>query len=531
MTKSSISRLVGLILLVMSFGNPLEALPYRSHRHSTRSHKKKRLLFHKPLIFQRKFAQTQTKKTVKNALKTTATIKTTIAPSSTLQATLSNVPKLPPREDTSQEVRSLRWVYKRATRGNLDLKMLRQRLVQAKLMKEKAWAILKPSLMLQAGYTRHQAEVTFDPMKGLTSALSKLPIPPSSKKDLTSQKSDPVVITPLNQLTLALQLNWNFFNLQSIPMLQSVDLGYHQALQNAKRIRRDLLFNLTRAYYNTLLAEGLVSITRQSWQNSYNHFQIALERYKAGLWTELKVMRAKLDVVKARQNWLNARNSLRKTKLSLAALLNIKKFPYQTARPKPIALPDKSREDWLKIARRHRLELKVKKLALSIARKKITQIWMKFFPTVSLGSGFRMSNSGGFSGDKTQWNISLNAKFPIYLGGSRYVELREAHSKYRQAQIDYEKTQRNIAKEIDQVLLDLRNAKATLLVARTQLQIAQRSFLLYQQRYKAGLATPVALSDAQTQLMAAQIAHLRAKLNLDLVALSLQRAAGLFHPK
>ena len=543
MLKLLIHKFIILIVFLTGFSSVVEALPYRSQHNKrivrktrfSKTHKQRkieRLYRHRRLHFYRKFAKNNN-----IILKKTSKKKQTINFKLAMKKVhfpkikkLEGVQKLPPRQDANKSIRSLASVYEIAKKRNLDLKMLRQRLIQANLMKAKAWAALKPTLQLQGNYTRNQKEVTFDPTKGLTSALGALPLPPETKKQLTYQQSEPTVMTPLNQLSLNLRLNWNFFNLQTLPLIQSVYLGYRQIRQNVKQTKRDLLFTIARAYYNTLLADGLINITRRAWLSSYKHYSIALERYNAGLWTEVKVMRAKLDVVKAHQNWLNARNSLNNMRLSLAALLNLKEFPYRSLQPSHIKMPTGNVKEWLKQAHLHRLELKTKRLAIKIAHKKITQVWMKFFPTVALGSAFRMSNSGGFSGDKTQWNVSLTAKFPIYLGGSRYVELRENHSKLRQAQLDFIKTQRNIDKEVKQVALNLSNAKATLRVARTQLKIAERTHELYQQRYRSGLATPVAVSDAQTQLMSAQISYLRVKLNLDLVLLALQRAIGAYRP-
>ncbi len=110
------------------------------------------------------------------------------------------------------------------------------------------------------------------------------------------------------------------------------------------------------------------------------------------------------------------------------------------------------------------------------------------------------------------------------------MDLKDAHSKYRQARLEYAKNRRQILNEISRGKLALQNAKVALQVAQKQLGLARRSYQLTQERYKTGVATPVEVSDALTALRSSEIGVLREALNQELSILSIQRAVGLFHP-
>lgn len=417
--------------------------------------------------------------------------------------------KLPPRFDNSYARIDIEKVYSTLKRNNLDLRILRERVIQSEIARAKAWSILKPQLSLQGSYTRNEVEAAFNnPLTG-----------------------DNIVITPQNQLAFQLNLQWAFFNLQAIPVLQIAYMAVDQVGQTARQVKREITFAAARAYYGILLADGLVDITRRSWEASREHLRISIARYKAGVAPELLVTRAQLDLAVARQNWIQAQNGLRNARLAMALLLNRKSFPYRPQRPAPPALPTGGMNEWMHQARMKRAELKAARIAVRIANKQITTVWMKFLPTVAVLGRFSGINAAGFAGQNTQWSVTLAATLNIYSGGTRYMDLKESHSKYRQARFELAKSRRQIGNEIRQGSLSLRNAKVALQVARKQLGLARRSYQLTQERYKTGVSTPVEVSDALTALRSAEIRVLQETLNREVAILTVRKAIGVFRRK
>lgn len=417
--------------------------------------------------------------------------------------------KLPPRFDNSYARTNIENVYKQLGRNNLDLRILRERVIQSEIARAKAWSIIKPQLSLQGSYTRNEVEAAFNnPLTG-----------------------DNIVITPQNQLAFQLQLQWAFLNFQSIPVLQIAYMAVEQVGHTAKQVRREVTFAAARAYYGILLADGLVDITRRSWEASREHLRISIARYNAGVAPELLVTRAQLDLAVARQNWIQAQNGLRNARLAMALLLNRKSFPFRPQRPAPPQLPAGGLSEWMHQARMKRPELQASRIAVRIASKQITSVWMKFLPTVAVLGKFSGINAAGFAGQTTQWSVTLAATLNIYSGGTRYLELKEAHSKYRQARLELAKSRRSIGNEIRQGNIALRNAKVALQVARKQLGLARRSYQLTQERYKTGVATPVEVTDALTALRSAEIRVLQETLNREVAILTVRRAIGVFRKK
>lgn len=454
-----------------------------------------------------------------------------VAQKSAGQTSLALPPGLPPRFDAKQPQITLKKLFSMVRKNSLDLRILRERVVQAELARAKAWAILKPQLSVNASYTRNEVEAKLDPTASIRAIGNQLPEPFRSQLLGGLGNSEPVVISPRDQLNFRMQLQWAFFNLQAIPVLQIAYLAVSQVGHTAKQVRREVLFATARAYYGVLLADGLVDITRRSWKNSRDRLRISIARYKAGVDPELLVTRAQLDLAKARQSWIQAQNGLRNAKLAIALILNRPHFRFRPQRPSRPVLPTGSTNDWFKQAKSSRSELKSARIAVNIANKQITSVWTKFVPTVAVVGTVNGSNAAGFGGQNVMWSVTLAATMNLYSGGTRYIELKEAHSKYRQARLEYAKSRRTILNEIAQGKLALQNAKVALQVAKKQLGLARRGYQLTQERYKTGVATPVEVSDALTGLRSAEVGVLREALNQELAILSIQRAVGLFPSK
>jgi len=411
-----------------------------------------------------------------------------------------NAYKLPAREDAQEPQRSLADIMKVVKRNNLDLKILRERVVQAELIRAKTWAMLKPNFSLQGSYTRNEVEVSF----GTT------------------------VITPINQAVFQAKVQWAFLNFRAIPLLQLAYRTVDQVGQTAKQVRRELLYATTRAYYGVLLSDGFVDISRESLKNAYENLRIAKARLQEGAAPSLLVTRAELDVVKAKRSLIQARVSLRNTKLALAMLLNKSNYKFRPVRPTAPQLPSGSLQDWTKKAMSRRAECKAAKIAVDIAQKRVNELWMQYLPTVALVGSFQKTNFGGLADRDTQWSLTLVAQLNLYDGGARHANLADAHSKYRQASLEYKKAKRQVQNEISQVRLNLKNTKQSLKVAKKQLDLAQRSYKITQERLKANSATPIEVSEALALVNASKIGYLREKLNYELALLNVKRVLGEF---
>ncbi|MCB9640718.1 MAG: TolC family protein [Myxococcales bacterium] len=442
-------------------------------------------------------------------------------------------PPLRPRSDASDPEMALSEVYELVRKDNLDLKILRERMVQAELIRYKTWSILKPQISVAGIYTRNQVEAAFSSGSSfgpLLKLFDGFPIPAETKKQLEDlANAPPTVITPIDQLTFQLQMSWQFFNMRAIPLLQSAYLSVDQIAESLKQARREVMFAATRAYYSVLLTDGLVDIARQSLQNAEERLQIAKARYQAGVTPSLTVTRAELDVVSAQQQLIQSQTGLRNTKLALALLLNKRDMRFRPKRPQAPKELSGELTDWMSQAKRLREEVKTSRLAVQVAEKNVAEVWLRFIPTVALVTSLRVGNFQSFgTNQNSTWSVTLQASMNLYEGGARYAALKENESKLREARLNLSKSHRQVENEVSTALLSIKNSQASIQTAQQQVLLAEKSYALTQERFKTGVATPVEVSDANNTLNSARINLLRETLNLEVALLALRRAVGIF---
>lgn len=413
--------------------------------------------------------------------------------------------KLPPATPLLLPKQSLQQVYQLAKKSNVDLRILKQNLVLAEIASARAWIALRPRVGLSGSYNRNQFEVI-----------------------VNTGPNTSAVITPKDRFDLGVQMSWTFMDFTTIPNVQVAALSKKLTGKTVQQTKRELYYSISRTYYSVLLAEGTLRSARESWQNALQHLEISQARLQAGMTTNLATMQAKLDVARAQQSWFNARNQLRNTKLTLALLLGLKTFPYSAQRPNKPNLPSGKMGRWLELARKQRTELASKRLSLAIATKKLQSQWLTYLPTATLSGGVSLTNATGFAGQAANWSLGVSLQWALYNGGARTSAIREGYANLRKAQLDYQKEQQAIDNEVRKAYLDLQNATMAVDIARRNAELAEQTYRLRQQRYKAGMATPVSVSDANTLLLNAKINMLRESLNRELIVLRLRRAVGQF---
>lgn len=413
--------------------------------------------------------------------------------------------KLPPATPLNMPKQTLVQVYELAKKTNIDLRILKQNLVLAEIAQSRAWVALRPRVNLQGTYTRNQFEVA-----------------------VNTGPNTRAVISPKDRFDLNVQMSWTFMDFKTIPSVQVANLSKKLTGKTVKQTKRELYYSIARSYYSVLLAEGTLKSAREAWQNAIEHLEISQARLKAGMSTNLATMQAKLDVARAQQSWFNARNQLRNTKLTLALLVGRKTFPFSAQRPNAPKPPAGKMNSWLDKARSNRTELVSKRLAVSIANKRLQTSWLAYLPTATLTGGVGLTNATGFAGQVAQWSLGVSLQWALYNGGSRTASIREGYANLKKAELEFQKERQAIDNEVRKAYLDLQSATLSVEIARKNAELAKQTYKLRQQRYKAGMATPISVSDANTQLLNANINLLRQSLNRDLIVLRLRRAVGQF---
>jgi len=161
-----------------------------------------------------------------------------------------------------------------------------------------------------------------------------------------------------------------------------------------------------------------------------------------------------------------------------------------------------------------RADIRAGEARLEASRQDIRVAKSARWPTVSLSAGY----GSAFSSDSdASWSsqldeerggsIGLGISIPIFDRSATRIATRRAQLRADNAQIFLDALEQEVGSQVRTAVLDLESARAQLLTARAQLRAAEQALEFTDQRYQAGAATLVELTQSRaTQVEAASAA-------------------------
>jgi outer membrane protein TolC len=154
-------------------------------------------------------------------------------------------------------------------------------------------------------------------------------------------------------------------------------------------------------------------------------------------------------------------------------------------------------------------------------------------PSVSLGVGVNYLAAHGAGGagtdfNETEWMVGAGLTFPLLEGGAKFAELRQT----RESLSGLRFQRRSMAQSVDQAIrsafAQASGAHAEVGFAREQEAAAGRNFELVNESYVLGVASIIALLDAQSQLLSANQAVTNAIYNFLEAVIAAERQMALY---
>lgn len=104
---------------------------------------------------------------------------------------------------------------------------------------------------------------------------------------------------------------------------------------------------------------------------------------------------------------------------------------------------------------------------------------------------------------------------PLYDRSATRIAARRAEIRADSAQIDLDSLEQDVGSQVRTAILDLESARAQLTAAEAQLAAAERALEVTDQRYKAGAATLVELTESRATQVAAASAAVTARYDVE----------------
>lgn len=318
---------------------------------------------------------------------------------------------------------------------------------------------------------------------------------------------------------------WNTYNLgvsASMPLInaqlwkslkisgQNVDL----AIEKARSSRLDMVTQVKQSYYAVLLAKEALNVYKDVYDNAVKNFEQTQMRYNAQKASELDYTRAKSTVANAIPNVYNAESSVILALWQLKAVMGVSLDQdidvagtlgdYSDTMATENYSSDALTLDYNTTMRQ--LAIQADQLAETVKMQKYAYI-----PSLALTFSYSLNAmTNDFKFSDYRWTpysyVGLSLNIPIFSGGKRYNDVRQAQAQASELAIQVDDTERQLKIAIRQYLNTMETKMKSLAAAEDGVETAQKAYDIATQSYNVGRSTITELNDAQLALTQSKLA-------------------------
>ena len=336
-----------------------------------------------------------------------------------------------------------------------------------------------------------------------------------------------------NPRELDLSLLQSVYRKEFWVQLAQADSQIAQAKAELEAARQDLIVRTAEAYFRVLFAEDNLEFTRAEREAIGRQLEQSQRRFEVGLIaiTDVKESEARYDTAVAEQ--ISAENLLDVTREDLAVITG--QYIASVGRlseDAPLVLPEPADiDEWVKIALDENVNLIAARFATETSRQDVTRARSTFLPYVDLfASGVRRKeNEGILPNDReiTDLSVGLQATVPIYLGGSRFSQVRESRASFQESQDLLELERRRTIQGARESYLNVESQMSRVRALKRAVISNQTSAEATQAGFEVGTRTAVDVLITLSAVFEAERDYSEARYTYVLNGLRLKRAAGI----
>jgi len=397
---------------------------------------------------------------------------------------------------------SLDEAYNLALKNHEAVKVAGEGLYQLEQTRKKAVSNILPSLTAEGSYTRYSKEKS--------SAIT--------------------VLQPDYSLNYSLTI--------SLPLYRGGKEW--SALRQAKHMidagekvvgitKEDVVLAVSYAYLGRLKIQKEIEIKEADLKRAEEWSRVASARFKVGEVTKTAVLRADAETAGIQADLSRVRKELLTSEVRLSRLIGLKPG-FDISEPPQKHVPDGTINDFIQTALNNRKDYLKSSADVEIAREGVQYAKAGYKPTLRLDgvySGRDQDPVASAFFNKESMFASITLTYPLYEGGLRVAEVREAESKYREAVLNKISLKKEIEIEVRDASYNIDAINSSIEFYRTQVSFAEENYNTVFKQFTYGLAVNADVIDAKSTLVTAQSDLSNNTIELQLAIIELKKRMGL----
>jgi outer membrane protein TolC len=340
--------------------------------------------------------------------------------------------------------------------------------------------------------------------------------------------AEPSIVGPFNVFDARVFLSQPVFSISGINDAKAASLNVKAEKYGIKSARDLVVLVTVNLYLEAISADSRVASVRAQRDTAEALFKQAQDMKASGVVAGIDVLRAQVELQTQRQRLIAAQNDFEKLKLQIARAIGLPvgqafvltdKIPYAP-------LPTMTLDVALSRAYESRADFLAAQSRLEAARATRRAANGALLPTVSFDADYGAIGQTVDSAHST-YSFGATLRVPIFDGGRTQARRIEADAALKQREAEVADFKGRIEYEVRAALLDVQAADQQLEATQTRVQLATSELEQARDRFGAGVASNLEVTQAQESVAAASDIYIAALYAHNLAKASLARAMGI----
>lgn len=305
------------------------------------------------------------------------------------------------------------------------------------------------------------------------------------------------------------------------------------AVEKARSSRLEMVTQVKQSYYAALLAKEALNVYKDVYANAVENFKQTEMRYNAQKASELEYTRAKSTVASAVPNVYNAESSVVLSLWQLKAVMGVEldqnidvagsleDYTGEMALENGTDIMNLDHNSTMR-----QLAIQADQLAETVKLQQYAYI-----PSLALTFSYSLNAmTNDFKFSDYRWTpysyVGLSLNIPIFSGGKRLNDVRQAKVQASELAIQVNDTERQLKIAIRQYLNTMETQMKSCAAAKEAVETAQKAYDIATKSYNVGRSTITELNDAQLALTQAKLGESQSIYNYMVAKSSLEQVLG-----
>ena len=296
--------------------------------------------------------------------------------------------------------------------------------------------------------------------------------------------------------------------------------------------KQSIVYSVKQNYFELLKAGMLLEIQKDAAQRGEQQLKIAQSRYDLGSASLSDVLKAKVQYGNEKLFLITAQNNVKLSQARLNALIGRDvNLPLEVKDVLISPEVDYTYETALQEAIQNNYEYRKAYQNMRSAKYQLGSALYQWLPNLSIGFNYNWANRDLGMIDniwKTDygwyayWIVNIN----IFNGFQKKAAISNARINSRYAKQNYRQTKENVALEVKEAYLAIKQANEKLSLTGESVRSAKEDLDLVQEKYNLGAATMLEVMDADVSFKQAKSNEVQALFDYNLAFAGLEKAMG-----